>query len=262
MISQCPQCKNKLQFTSGQHEKIQEALDKLQPGQVIKMECPHCKSPIELKRETAPETKDAFDLFPDLIPTDSVEEETSQEQPPTDNEITEQHSQPAGMIPPPPVPPDISWLKTGVLDEKKVQSPDDATVLILMPDGEEKKAIADAFKRLDYRIEYADTLAETMEKMMSATFAGMVLHTGFESVPLGESRIHNHMKWLPMPKRRNIYYVLIGPDLQTLYDLEALTLSANLVINEKDMGDINKILRKGMQDYRNLFNPFLEAISD
>lgn len=55
--------------------------------------------------------------------------------------------------------------------------------------------------------------------------------------------------------------MLIGPDLQTLYDLEALTLSANLVINEKDLGDINKILRKGIHDYENLFHPFLEAMS-
>lgn len=172
MISQCPQCKNKLQFTSDQQKKIQEALDKLQPGQVIKMGCPHCKSPIELKRETVPEKKDAFDLFPDIISDDSVEEETSQEQLHANDEIPKQQPKPVGMIPPPPKPPDISWLKTGDIGEK-VQSPDDATVLILMPDGEGRSAVADAFKRLDYRIEYADSLAETMEKMVSATLPGL-----------------------------------------------------------------------------------------
>ena len=260
MISQCPECKNKLQFTSDQQKKIQEALDKLQPGQVIKMGCPHCKSPIELKREAVPEKKDAFDLFPDLINTDSDEEETFQEPLPADDETSKQQSESARTVPPPPKPPDISWLKTGALGEK-VQSPDDGAVLILMPDGEGKTAIADAFKRLDYQIQYADSLAETMEKMISATFAGVVLHAGFEGVPLAESRVHNYMKWLSMPRRRNIYYVLVGPDLQTLYDLEALTLSANLVINEKDMGDIHKILRKGIHDYENLFHPFLEALS-
>jgi hypothetical protein len=259
MISQCPQCKKELQFTSAQQEKIKEALDKLQSGQIIKMGCPHCKSPIELKRETASEKKDAFDLFPDLINNDPVEEETLQEQVSADDEIPSQQTEPTGMIHPPPKPPDISWLKTGDIG-KKVQSPDDATVLILMSDGEGKTAVADAFKRLNYQIDYADSLGETMEKMVSASFAGIVLHTGFEGVSLAESRIHNYIKWLPMPKRRNIYYVLIGPDLQTLYDLEALTLSVNLVINEKDMGDINKILRKGIHDYGNLFQPFLESL--
>jgi hypothetical protein len=260
MISQCPQCKKELQFTSAQQEKIKEALDKLQPGQIIKMGCPHCKSPIELKREAAPEKKDAFDFFPDLINNAPVEEETFQEQLPADDEPPIQQAKPAGVVPPPPKPPDISWLKTGDIGEK-VQSPDEATVLILMPDGEGRTAVADAFKRLDYRIEYAESLVETMEKMVSGTFAGIVLHLGFEGVSLAESRIHNYIKWLPMPKRRNIYYVVIGPDLQTLYDLEALTLSVNLVINEKDLNDINKILRKGIHDYENLFNPFLEAMS-
>jgi len=260
MISQCPQCKKELQFSSAQQEKIKEALDKLQPGQIITMGCPHCKSPIELKREAVPEKKDAFDLFPDLIGADPVEEEMPQEQPPAKDETLKQQSEPAGTVPPPPKPPDISWLKTGDIGEK-VQSPDDATVLILMLDGEGKDAVADVFKRLNYRIDYADSLEETMEKMVSSSFAGIVLHTGFEGVSLAESRIHNYIKWLPMPKRRNIYYVLIGPNLQTLYDLEALTLSVNLVINEKDMGDINKILRKGIHDYENLFNPFLEAMT-
>ena len=224
------------------------------------MGCPHCKKPIELKNE--PEAgKDAFDLFPDLVAKDSAGEETSQEplSPQVEQEAPVQEPGKEGMVPPPPKPPDISWLKTGALGER-VQSPDDATILIIMPDGESKEAVADAFKRLDYRIEYANSLAETMEKMISATFAGVVLHTGFEGCPLEESRIHHHIKWLPMPKRRTLYYVLIGPELQTLYDLEALVLSANLVINEKDLGDINKILRRGLHDYENLFHPFLESL--
>ena len=260
MISNCPHCKKELQLTNEQHKKVQDAIDKLQPGQVIKMGCPHCKRPIDLKKEVEPQKQDAFDLFPDLISSAPVEEE----QPPCptpvmDNARPSQQSDLEVVAPQPPKPPDISWLTTGSLGEK-VQSPDDATALILMPDGEGKSILSDALKRFDYRIEYADSLAETMDKMLSGTFAAVVLHTEFEGVPLAESRIHNFMQWLSMPKRRNIYYVLVGPELHTLYDLEAFTLSANLVINEKDMGDIHKILKKGMHDYEKLFHPFLESL--
>lgn len=259
MISQCPHCKKKLHLKGAQLEKIQEALDRLQPGQVVKVGCPYCKSPIEMKTEVQLERKDAFDLFPDLVANKTPEEISHGEEEPPVKTIPEEQPKASGLAPPPPKPPDISWLKTGEYGESS-QSPDDATVLILMPDGEGKNLVTDAFKRLDYRIDSACSLAETIEKMVSTAYAGVVLHTGFEGVPLAESRIHHHMKWLLMPKRRYLYYVLIGPDLHTLYDLEALTLSANLVVNEKDLMHINVILRKGFYDHEKLFHPFLESL--
>ncbi|MBC8318372.1 MAG: hypothetical protein H8E41_10745 [Desulfobulbaceae bacterium] len=259
MINHCPHCKKKLSFTEAQLEKIEEALFRLQPGQVIKMGCPHCKVPIELKKEVQPERKDASTFFPGLLDGDIPAESPPAAAAPPAEEVPDRRPQVAGAAPPPPKPPDISWLKTGEYGEK-AHNPDDATILILMPDGEGKNQVAEAFKRMDYRIDYAASLGETMEKMVSASYAGVVLHTGFEGGSLAESRVHHHMKWLPMPKRRYIYYVLVGPDLQTLYDLEAFTLSANLVINEKDLGNINVILRKGFHDHETLFHPFLESL--
>ncbi|MBT8334771.1 MAG: hypothetical protein KJP19_10085 [Deltaproteobacteria bacterium] len=68
------------------------------------------------------------------------------------------------------------------------------------------------------------------------------------------------MRNLAGDKRRNLYYVIIGPELKTLYDLQALSLSANLVVNNSDMKYLDKILKKGFQDYETLFRPFVEII--
>ena len=260
MISKCPQCKKDLDFTESQEKKIQAALDKLQIGQGIKFGCPHCKKPIEVKKERETGSKeDAFDVFPDLVIGPESKEETPPQKMQTSIGSKEGREIDSGDVPPPPGPPDISWIKTGEYGETTQSSEADA-VLILMPDGESKSRIADAFQRLGYRIEYANNLGETMEKMVASRYPAIVMHTHFEGVPFEQSRVHNHMKWMPMPKRRYIYYVLIGPELQTLYNLEAFSLSANLVINEKDLDNIHLILRKGFHDHEKLFEPFLDSL--
>lgn len=55
--------------------------------------------------------------------------------------------------------------------------------------------------------------------------------------------------------------MLIGPKFRTLYNLEALSNSANLVVNDRDIKNLSLILRKGFYDYEELFGPFLEALT-
>ncbi|MGI9571055.1 MAG: hypothetical protein ACR2PH_15275, partial [Desulfobulbia bacterium] len=50
------------------------------------------------------------------------------------------------------------------------------------------------------------------------------------------------------------------PELRTLYDLEALSMSANAVVNSKDIKYINLILKKVYQDYNALYGPYLEVL--
>ena len=69
-----------------------------------------------------------------------------------------------------------------------------------------------------------------------------------------------YMRNLAGDKRRNLYYLIIGPKLSTLYDLEALSLSANLVVNNKDFQYLDIILKKGFQDYETLYRPFIEIL--
>ena len=77
---------------------------------------------------------------------------------------------------------------------------------------------------------------------------------------LGEV-IHGYLTGLPTSKRRTLFYILAGPDLRTLYDLEALSLSANLVINDENINQLQAILRKSFREYEELFGPLIEAMS-
>ena len=96
---------------------------------------------------------------------------------------------------------------------------------------------------------------------MATTYAVVVLHSEFEGgMPLEESRIHSYLARLSMARRRRIHYILVGPEFRTLYNLEALSWSANLVVNDGDIDQFAGIFKKSSRDYTDLFGPLLESL--
>ena len=52
----------------------------------------------------------------------------------------------------------------------------------------------------------------------------------------------------------------MGPEFQTFYNLEALSNSANLVVNSSDIGHFGVILRKAIPEYELLFGPYMDEM--
>lgn len=260
----CPHCNKALNLDKAQAEKIQETLAGLAPGKAVKITCPACRRPIRISREEERNTtKTAFDLFPGLMEDALMQQERpAAEQPepaPAAPEPTETRQRSTG--PPPPKPPDISWLDRGD-HEVKARQRNIPAALLLIADGDIRATVSQALQELGYLIETAASASEAMAKMRFADFSAIVLHPAYEGGALAESRFHRYMQWLPMEKRRCMYYILIGPRFHTLYDLEALSLSANLVINEQDRQHLSAILRKGFHDYERLFGPLLTTLKE
>lgn len=236
MISECPHCEKSLQFNDAQQEKLQSALEKLQPDATLKLGCPHCKKPIKIK---------ADGQLADEAP--AAKPEPAQTQPATD-------------LPEPPAHPDIGWLASGMYDESDVVE-DVKKVMILMPEGEGQDAVAKAFTDRGYHAQFPESATDAIAQMRFVEYAAVVYHTSFGGPP-GDSVFHDHMESLPMTKRRYMFYVLVGSEFHTLYDLEALAYSANIVVNDDEVAHIDVVLKKGFKDYDELFGPLIEAIKN
>ena len=68
------------------------------------------------------------------------------------------------------------------------------------------------------------------------------------------------MQAMRMDSRRYIFYFLIGPEFQSLYDLQALVFSANLVVNDREAPNLDVILMKKIPEYDRLFGQLMEEI--
>ncbi len=222
MVDTCPHCQQALRFNDAQRDKLNLALAQLKPGQVLKIACPHCQVPIEFSRG----------------------------------------AEPAKAAGGPPPPPTLDWLSSGdVSDEDIIE--DAARTLILVPDQSMREAVAAAYAEAGYRPEFAPSAEAAMESLRFTPYASVLLHSRFEGDGgLEASTFHRYMCNMPMSKRRPILYVLLGPEFHTLYDMQALANSANLVVNEKELGTIDIVLKKGFADQEKLFAPLNSTLRE
>ncbi len=221
MISQCPQCQKKLRLGSEQAEKLKKALAALEGDKKLTMKCPSCGGAIILDNSAILESK-------------------------------------ASLVPPPP-PPDLDWLASGDYQgEEKVE--DVPMALLVHEPTEQRDSIQESIEFVGYQVVVVDSAAEAMERMRFVNFACVVLHADLEG-SLEQSLFHTYMRDMAMERRRYIFYILIGKSFHTLYGLEALANSANLVVNEEELKHLGVILRRSIPDYEELFGPILEELS-
>ena len=221
----CPNCNKQLKLT----EKIWASVRQLGPGQTIKVKCVHCAVPFGL---------DASSL--------------AQSDPVSDRSMS-------GARVKPPEPPGIEWLNDGSFAEKEVVE-DIPRALVLMPESANREAVVLAATAVGYRVEHALLPAEAIEKMRFVNYAAVFLHDHFEPQGIDAGDFHQFMRGLNMSRRRYIFYVLLGEQFRTLYDLQALAYSANLVVNDAEIAFIGTVLKKAIPEFETLFGPLMEEL--
>lgn len=225
MTITCKNCNKKLKLSN----KIKKGIAQLAPGRLLRLPCPQCGKAIVL---------DASSIVP----------EDDQAQGPAKNTIR------------PPSPPDISWLKEGRFEEEEVVEDIPQTLILIQP-GPDRDKVTEAVESIGYQASFAESDEEAMEKMQFVNYASVILHTDFREGRLEDSPFHQFMCDMSMLKRRFIFYILIGTEFSTLYDLEALSNSANLVVNTAEIPELLTILRKAIPRYEELFGSLMAELN-
>ncbi|MCL2458543.1 MAG: hypothetical protein FWF31_06780 [Desulfobulbus sp.] len=221
MLTHCPSCKKLLQLTPDQTARLEQALAQLSPGKLLTIKCPMCHGAISLDKNA-----------------DTPQSQSRQVQPPP--------------------PPKLDWLEMGIFqDADKVE--DVPMALVLHQDNEQRKGIKEALESVGYQVVLVNSVTDAMNGMQFVNFACIIFQTDLEGA-LEQSSFHVHMRKLAMDRRRYVFYILIGDQFHTLYNLEALAHSANLTVNVGDLRHLDVILRKGIPAYEELFGPMLEEL--
>jgi len=65
---------------------------------------------------------------------------------------------------------------------------------------------------------------------------------------------------MPMVTRRNIFVALMGSNFKTLNNMQAFQKSVNVVINEKDLGKMEDVLKKSVSENEIFYKVFKETL--
>jgi hypothetical protein len=154
-----------------------------------------------------------------------------------------------------PRPPNKNWLRNEKFVNKSKEDIKIKRALILSKDKEHLAIYRNVLAKLAFNIDFIESESVAIEYISSTLFSLVAYENNLFFLDFEQ-----YMRNLSGDKRRYLYYVIIGQKLSTLYDLEALSLSANLVVNTKDVQYLDIILKKGFQDYESLYRPFIKIL--
>jgi len=257
MISECPHCNKNLLFSDANRERILTALGKLPIGQTLKFKCPMCKEVILLNPDGSAANIETLGDDRSKVNSSDLQNQTDVK---SGVKRASLYTDTMSVQPPvPPDAPDISWLMSGAeIDSTLVENI--LTAMVIVPDKSMQNTISELLKREAYQVYLPKSIDEAISSIRFKDYAIIVYHSRYEDMVLKDQDFHKFMQQMSMQKRRHIYYILIGPEFHTLYDLEALTTSSNIVINDNEINFFPTILAKGKSDYKKLFGPYCSML--
>lgn len=232
----CPHCEKQLKLSG----KIRENIERLPLGQKIKVKCVYCAKPFGL---------DALSLGVTAAPKESRREKSQGQKVSGENGVR------------PPAPPDVNWLAEGLFEDHEIVE-DIPRALVLMPDIPARDTVVKAAVEFGYQVDQIADADEAVEKVRFVNYAAVFLHSRYEHGGIKSGKFHNYMRAMSMTRRRYVLYVLLGADFETLYDLQAMAYSANLVINDSELEHVGVVLKKVIPEYEALFGPLMDELRD
>jgi hypothetical protein len=137
--------------------------------------------------------------------------------------------------------------------------------LILAKEGRLSERIKNTLESFGYHPVQSFETKDALEKMRFHHFNIVILSNDFDglSSPLFlNSPIVMYINQLSMSIRRRIFLTLIGEDLKTMDEMQAFSLSANLVVNSNDIKNLSFIMKKALKEHEKFYKVFMDTLAE
>jgi len=122
--------------------------------------------------------------------------------------------------------------------------------------------IKSAVEQMGYKYVSAPNTRDATGKMRYHHFDLILLDDGFDGQELERSPVLNFLNHLSMSQRRRIFVAVISDKFKTMDDMMAFAISANAVINPKDLERLSSILKKGLSEYKSFYKVFFDTLAE
>jgi len=213
------------------HVKINVPEEKIPEGKRVSIRCPKCQNRIAI-----PAVSESEDTARDL---DVIVEEGG--------ESSEDASIRASEV-------DDSFLEFYEEGAK--------LALVLENHPEDLERARQAVEDLGYRYVTAENTRAAVGKMRLYHFDLVMISDQFDDIDLEQSPVLQYLNNLSMSLRRVVFLVLVGQEYKTLDNMKAFALSANLVVNRKDMDKFTAILKQALSDHQRFYKVFMDTLAE
>lgn len=138
-------------------------------------------------------------------------------------------------------------------------APGAQTALLCEIDPQRVSIIREYLEQQEYYIREPATVMEALKLMRFHLFDLIVVHSAFDSST--NNAVCAYLARQPMSIRRNIFVLLISPELRTMDNMAAFNQSVNLIMNEKNIADFDKILSQAMTEQADFYRIFKDTLT-
>jgi predicted Zn finger-like uncharacterized protein len=136
----------------------------------------------------------------------------------------------------------------------------DAKLALLLTDNDMEQKIKQPIEELGFKTILSADTRGALEKLRFHHFDLILLTDDFDGQELGNNPIMNYLNHMSMSSRRRIFLTLLSNHLHTMDSMTAYAMSANMVINLKDIANLSAILKKGLIDHEKFYKIFMDTL--
>jgi len=134
--------------------------------------------------------------------------------------------------------------------------------LVILKGDDNREKAGRALEGLGFKCVFAENTRDALGKLRFHSFNLVLMADNFDSQDILYSPIMNYLNRLPMSSRRKIFVALIGDRFKTMDEMMAFALSANAVINAKDIDRLSPILKKGISDNEKFYKVLIDTLAE
>jgi predicted Zn finger-like uncharacterized protein len=137
---------------------------------------------------------------------------------------------------------------------------EEKTALLCESDAIIREQIVSVLDMMEYHITTCDSARDALKKMRYHIYDLVVLNESFDTVNPDANGILIYLERLNMAVRRNIFALLLSSRFRSTDHLMAFNRSVNLILNLQNIGDFEKIIKRGLAEYDLSYRVFRETL--
>ena len=118
-----------------------------------------------------------------------------------------------------------------------------------------------ALDLLEFHITEVPNSREALKKMRYHTYDLILINEYFDTRDPDANSILIYLERQPMETRRDTYVTLLTTRFRTMDNMAAFQKSVNMILNLRNIDDLEKILQRGMADYGMFYKVFRESLT-
>ena len=146
-------------------------------------------------------------------------------------------------------------------EEEEIEIYDEHDQIALILDRQNDDLWTTALTELEYKLQRAKSPEHAVHKLRFNQYHVVAIHEKFGDTTLETSPLYAFIRDMPMDTRRKTFVAMVGENFKTLDNMEALSYSVNLVINQKDFDQLETILKKSIVANDTFYKVYRETMT-